>query len=129
MNNYAIFQIGGKQYRGTVGDTFRVEKLDGEGSINFQEVMMITDGHQRIFGTPFIDSAYVKADIVEQGKGKKVLVFKQKPRKNHRKLRGHRQLYTLIKIREIVTGREQWHTRKESEAHETDVTASQSDLD
>lgn len=104
MNNYAIFQVGGKQYRASVGDTLKVEKLDAENSINFQEVMMIHNDDQKIFGTPFIESAHVAADILEQGKAKKVLVFKQKPRKNHRKLRGHRQLYTLIKIREIVAG-------------------------
>lgn len=125
MNNYAIFQTGGKQYRASVGDTLKVEKLDAEGSVQFQEVMMVKDGQQPIFGTPLIESAYVKADILEQAKAKKVLVFKQKTRKNHRKLRGHRQLYTLVKIQEIVTGSEQWHTKKESEAHETEETVSQ----
>ena len=129
MNNYAIFQTGGKQYRASVGDTLKVEKLDAEGSINFHEVMMINNGQQSFFGTPYIESAYVKADILEEGKGKKVLVFKQKTRKNHRKLRGHRQLYTLIQIKEIVTGSEQWHIKKESEAHETDATVSQNDLE
>jgi large subunit ribosomal protein L21 len=129
MNNYAIFQIGGKQYRASVGDTLKVEKLEAEESIQFQEVMMIHNEEQRLFGTPFIESAHVAADVLEQGKAKKVLIFKQKPRKNHRKLRGHRQLYTLIKIREIAARSEQWHTKKESEAHETDVTASQSASD
>ena len=101
---YAIIKTGGKQYKVSEGKILKVEKLKEEDTVEFKEILMVSDGKNNIFGTPYVESAIVKADILEQGRGKKVLVFKQIPRKNHRKLNGHRQHFTKIRIREITTG-------------------------
>jgi large subunit ribosomal protein L21 len=100
---YVILETGGKQYRVSEGDTLKIENISGvtEGEVTFDNVLMISDGDKTSFGTPFISSAKVTADVVKIAKDKKVLVFKQKTRKNHRKLRGHRQQYTAVKIKDI----------------------------
>ena len=98
---YAIIETGGKQYRVSEGDTVAIDRIDGEGSVTFDNVVMIADGENISFGTPYIDTAKVTGDIVKTAKAKKVLVFKQKTRKDHRKLRGHRQQYTSVKIEKI----------------------------
>ncbi len=99
---YAIIETGGKQYRVAEGDVLKIERLNNvDETVTFDNVAMISDGEATSFGTPFIDSAKVTADVLETAKGKKVIVFKQKTRKNHRKLRGHRQQYTSIKIKNI----------------------------
>ncbi|UCD35676.1 MAG: 50S ribosomal protein L21 [Nitrospiraceae bacterium] len=98
---YAIIETGGKQYRVSEGDIVTIEKLESQDPVTFEKVLMITDGDKVTCGNPFIGSASVTADIVGHGKGEKVLVFKQKVRKNHRKLRGHRQQYTSVKIKSI----------------------------
>lgn len=98
---YAIFEKGGKQYRVSEGDILKIEKINDEKTVTFGNVLMVSDGEKTSFGNPFIDSAEVTADVVESGKGKKVLVFRQKLRKGHRKLRGHRQQYTAVKIKSI----------------------------
>ena len=97
MNNFAIFQTGGKQYRVQAGDIIKVEKLDAEGSVEFDQVLMIGDK----VGTPFVDGAKVIATVVEQKRADKVLVFKKKRRQNYRRTRGHRQYITVVKITEI----------------------------
>lgn len=99
---YAIIETGGKQYRVTEGDVLKVDKLNNvDDTVTFDNVAMISDGDNTSFGTPFLTSAKVTADVLETAKGKKVIVFKQKLRKGHRKLRGHRQQYTSIKIKNI----------------------------
>ena len=100
---YAIIKTGGKQYRVQEGDTLRVEKLEGkEGSeINFDNVLMYSDGEKITLGEPEIESAVVKGHVVEQAKDKKVIVFKYKRRKGYRKTQGHRQYYTAVKIDSI----------------------------
>ena len=100
---YAVIRTGGKQYKVQEGETLRVEKLEGgEGSeVEFKDVLMVSDGENVTLGQPGIENAMVKAHIVEQGKGKKVLVFKFKRRKGYRKLKGHRQLFTAVKIDNI----------------------------
>ncbi len=98
---YAIIENGGRQYRVTEGDIVKLEKIDNKKSVTFNNVLMVSDGEKTSYGNPFISSAKVTADVLETAKDKKVLVFKQKTRKNHRKLRGHRQLYTAIKIKSI----------------------------
>jgi len=97
---YAVIKTGGKQYKVQEGETLRVEKLTGgEGSeIEFNDVLMISDGENVTLGQPGIENAIVKGHILEQGKGKKVLIFKFKRRKGYRNLRGHRQQYTSVKI-------------------------------
>ena len=97
MSDFAIFQTGGKQYRVKTGDVIKVEKLDAEGDVTFDHVLMIGE---RV-GTPTIDGASVVATVVEQKRAPKVLVFKKKRRQNYRRTRGHRQFITVLKIKEI----------------------------
>lgn len=97
---YAVVATGGKQYRVEAGEILRVEKLAGEvgADVAFERVLMLTDGETVRIGQPFVDGASVKGHIVEQGKNKKVLVFKFKRRKRYRRKQGHRQLFTAVKI-------------------------------
>lgn len=99
---YAIFESGGKQYKASEGETIKIDKIDSDTSVTFENVLMIADGENISYGTPYIASAKISADVVETAKDKKVLVFHQKLRKNHRKLRGHRQQYTSVKINKIT---------------------------
>ena len=96
---YALIRTGGKQYKVAEGDVVFVEKLDAEvgASVSF-DVLMLCDGENIKVGTPTVDGAVVNAEVVEHGKGKKVIVFKYKPKKNYRKKQGHRQPYTKVKI-------------------------------
>jgi large subunit ribosomal protein L21 len=98
---YAIFETGGKQYRVSEGDTIKIDKIDNKKSVTFGNVLMVSDGDNISYGDPYIKSAKVSADVQGTDKAKKVIVFKQKVRKGHRKLRGHRQQYTSVKIKEI----------------------------
>jgi len=99
---YAVIKTGGKQYKVTEGEFLKVEKLDGEvgDSVEFAEILMI-GGENVTVGVPFVEGARVTAKIAAQGKGKKILVFKSKRRKGTRKLRGHRQHRTVLKIEKI----------------------------
>ncbi|MDH3665087.1 MAG: 50S ribosomal protein L21 [Alphaproteobacteria bacterium] len=101
---YAVIKTGGKQYRVAAGDVIKVEKLDGEvgSSVDFDQVLMVGDGDDAKIGTPVIDGAKVSAEVLEQGKGDKVLVFKKKRRKNYRRTRGHRQHQTVLRISDIA---------------------------
>lgn len=101
---FAIIQTGGKQYRVAPGNILRVEKLPGErgDEIVLEQVLLVTDGQEIKVGQPLVENAQVKAAILRQGKGKKILVFKKKRRKTYRRKRGHRQLYTALQINEIV---------------------------
>ena len=102
---YAIIQTGGKQYRVAPGDVLRVERLPGErgDAVQLDQVLLVTDdgGEVRV-GTPLVENASVKGEIVRQGKAKKILVFKKKRRKNYRRKQGHRQLFTAVQIHEII---------------------------
>ncbi len=100
---YAVIRTGGKQYKVHEEQILKVEKLDGsEGSqIEFSDILMYSDGETVTLGSPNVENAVVKAHIIEQGRGKKTLVFKYKRRKGYRKMRGHRQHYTQIKIDSI----------------------------
>jgi len=96
---YAVIKTGGKQYKVAEGDLLKIEKLDGAvgDSVEFEEVLLIGGDDVQV-GTPLVAKAKVKAQIVEQGKDKKILVFHMKRRKTHRKLNGHRQPITRVKI-------------------------------
>ncbi len=100
---YAIIETGGKQYRVSEGDVVKIEKIEDKKSVTvtFDNIVMVSDGSKVSYGSPFLAAAKVTADVLGTGKAKKVLVFKQKVRKGHRKLRGHRQQYTSIKIKNI----------------------------
>lgn len=98
---YAIIATGGKQYKVSEGDEIRVEKLDAEpGSVvTFEQVMAVNDGSLKVGGE--VAGATVSATVMEQGKGKKVIVYKYKRKTGYHKKQGHRQLYTKVKIDSI----------------------------
>ena len=100
---YAIIKTGGKQYQVSSGDQLRVEKLEGDvgDTVELDSVLLVADGDQVTVGTPLVENAKVTATIAEQGKAKKIKVFKRKRRKGYRLMRGHRQSYTALKIAEI----------------------------
>lgn len=99
---YAIIQTGGKQYKAAVGDEILVEKLDAEpGAEVSMDVLLVADGENVTVGKPFVEGVKATAKVLEQGKGKKVIVFKYKPKKNIRTKRGHRQPYTKVEITAI----------------------------
>jgi large subunit ribosomal protein L21 len=100
---YAVIVTGGKQHRVREGDLVRVEKIDGEigAKVTLGRVLMIGGEGGSKIGTPTVDGAAVSAEIVRQGLAKKVLVFHKKRRKRFRKLRGHRQPFTHLKITKI----------------------------
>lgn len=97
---YAIIKTGGKQYRVSEGDRLQVEKLVGNAgdAITFDEVLLVGGGDTTKVGAPTVKGASVKAEIVDQARGKKIIVFKLKRRKNYRRKQGHRQLYTDVRI-------------------------------
>ncbi|MEE2757518.1 MAG: 50S ribosomal protein L21 [Myxococcota bacterium] len=100
---YAIIKTGGKQYRVSPGQTLRVEKLDGDvgETVELDNVLLVGGGEGIQIGTPSVSGAAVSAEIVEQGRAKKIIVFKKKRRKGYHKKQGHRQYYTGLKITEI----------------------------
>ena len=98
---FAVIRTGGKQYRVAENDLIAVERLAGEpgDSIDLADVLMIGgDGEAPTVGAPVLDKAMVRAEVVEQKLGKKVLIFKKIRRQNHRRKRGHRQELTLLRI-------------------------------
>ena len=97
---YAVVATGGKQYKVQEGEVLRVEKLAGEigSEIAFDQILMTSDGENVKIGQPVVQGAQVKGHIVEQGKNKKIIVFKYKRRKGYRRKNGHRQPYTSVKI-------------------------------
>lgn len=104
---YAVIRTGGKQYRVASGQVVKVERLDGEvgETIAFDQVLMVGGEHaggEPKVGAPLVEGAQVTAEVLEQGKAPKVLVFKKKRRKNYRRKRGHRQLQTVLRIRDIA---------------------------
>ncbi|MCB2100672.1 MAG: 50S ribosomal protein L21 [Rhodobacterales bacterium] len=106
---FAVIKTGGKQYRVAKNDVLRVEKLDAEpgATVELKNVLMIGDGDAApTVGTPLIDQAAVFAEVVEQTRGDKIIVFKKKRRQNYRRKKGHRQDLTVIRITDIsATGK------------------------
>ena len=103
---FAVIKTGGKQYKVQEGDVLNVEKLnmEKEKKVTFDKVLLIEDEGKTLIGTPFVENALVRAEVIENFKDKKVLIFKKKRRKQYRKTRGHRQELTRIKIEEIIQG-------------------------
>ena len=99
---YAIIQTGGKQYKVTAGDEILIEKLEAavDAEVEF-DVLLVSDESGVKVGKPVVDGVKVKGKVLEHGKGKKVVVFKYKPKKNIRTKRGHRQPYTKVEILSI----------------------------
>jgi large subunit ribosomal protein L21 len=103
---YAIVKTGGKQFRAEKDETLIVEKLEGEPGtkVELDEVLLVCDGDSVKVGSPFVKGAKVRAEIVRQGKAKKIVGFNYKPKKNERKRWGHRQPQTHLKVTEVLAG-------------------------
>jgi large subunit ribosomal protein L21 len=103
---FAIVKTGGKQYRVGPGDQITVERIAGivGAEVSLSEILAIGDGETNAVGRPTIPNATVRAKIVQQPRGTKVIVFKKKRRKNYRRKRGHRQELTVLRIEEISRG-------------------------
>jgi large subunit ribosomal protein L21 len=102
--SYVVIRTGGKQYRVAPGDVVRVERLNGAvgDTITLSDVLMVGGNGEVKIGTPTLPDVKVTAEIVEQGQGKKVVVFKKKRRKSYSRQRGHRQKLTTLKIVDIA---------------------------
>jgi large subunit ribosomal protein L21 len=102
--SYAVIRTGGKQYRVAPGDLMRLERLDGDvgATIEFGEVLLTSTGDGVRVGRPLLEGVRVRAQVLGQGRSRKVLVFKKKRRKNYRRRRGHRQSITTVRVTEIV---------------------------
>ena len=100
---YAYIETGGKQYKAEAGMDIKIEKIEGEpgSSVSFDKVVAVIKDDGPIFGTPYVEKVSVTGEIVKTEKQKKVMVFKQLTRKDSRKLRGHRQTLTTVKIKDI----------------------------
>ncbi len=99
---FAVIKTGGKQYRVAANDLIKIEKVAGEAGdvVEFKEVLMVGS----TVGAPLVEGAVVTAEVVEQGRGRKVIAFKKRRRQNSKRTRGHRQELTTIRISEILTG-------------------------
>ena len=100
----AVIKTGGKQYRVEPGAVIRVEKLTADvgATISFDEVLFVGKGADAKIGTPHVSGAKVEAEVKKHGRGKKVIVYKFKRRKNYRRKAGHRQPYTALEIKSIT---------------------------
>ncbi len=101
---YAVIQTGGKQYRVAEGETLRVEKLEAAtgDKLTFDPLLFADDGGGVQIGRPLLSSVKVEAEVLEQGRGSKIIIFKYKRRKSYRRKQGHRQPYTALKITSIA---------------------------
>ncbi|MBP5426621.1 MAG: 50S ribosomal protein L21 [Clostridiales bacterium] len=100
---YAIVETGGKQFKVQEGDVIFVEKIDAntESTVVLDKVLMVSDGDTVNVGAPYVEGATVSAKVLSQGKSKKIIVFKYKPKKGYKRKQGHRQLYTKLHIDKI----------------------------
>ena len=100
---YAVIKTGGKQYRVQQGDVIFVEKLNAQAdeAVTFDEVLLVGEADQAQVGTPVVEGAKVEGKVLAQVKGKKIVVYKYKAKKNERKKQGHRQPYTKVEITAI----------------------------
>ncbi len=100
---YAVIETGGKQHRVSVGDVIYVEKLDVEsgGSFSFDKVVAVGKEDGMVVGAPYVDGASVSAEVIKNGKAKKITVFTYRPKKDSKRKMGHRQPYTKLEIKAI----------------------------
>src|SRR3954454_9874479 len=104
---YAVIATGGKQYRVQPGETIRIEKISNEegqpktGAVTFDQVLLVADGENVKVGAPVLKGATVSAEVVANGRGEKLLVYKYRRRKAYRRKTGHRQPFTAVKITAI----------------------------
>lgn len=100
---FAVIRTGGKQYKVTKDQIILVEKLEVEAgeTVKLEDVLLVTDGDKTTVGSPVIKGASVTAEVVEQMRDEKVIIFKKKKRQNYRRKKGHRQHLTVLKIKDI----------------------------
>ncbi|CAL4323437.1 50S ribosomal protein L21 [Buchnera aphidicola (Eriosoma grossulariae)] len=100
---YAILKNGGKQYRVTIGQIIKLEKINHKigDIIQFNQVLMISDNNKINIGTPYLNQISIQGSVIDQGRNKKIHIIKFRRRKHYKKQQGHRQFYTSVKIQEI----------------------------
>ena len=103
---FAVIKTGGKQYTVAADDLLKVEKLDAEAgsTVTFDEVLVVGNGTDTTIGAPTVEGASVVAEVVDQGRNRKIIIFKKRRRQNSRRRNGHRQSFTLVKVTDILTG-------------------------
>ncbi len=112
---YAIVRIGGKQYHAEVGQTIVTERLASQvgDKLEFSDVLLVADGPATVIGRPVVEGSVVRAEVVEQFRGKKIIVYKFKPKQRYRRKQGHRQYYTRLMITGIgAPGKKPGRSRK-----------------
>jgi large subunit ribosomal protein L21 len=126
---FAVFKTGGKQYRVAADDLLKVDKIKGEPGtiVAFGEVLVV-GGESVTLGAPTIAGATVAAEVVEQGRGPKIIAFKKRRRKNSRRKRGHRQEFTLVRITEILTDGKKPSKTARSSAQPSSAAAAPADV-
>ncbi len=102
---FAVIKTGGKQYTVAADDLLKVEKLDAEAgsTVTFDEVLVLGNGTDTTVGAPLVEGASVVAEVVDQGRSRKIIIFKKRRRQNSRRRNGHRQAFTLVKVTDILT--------------------------
>ena len=112
---FAVIRTGGKQYKVAKNDVIVVEKLLGDAGdeVDFTDVLALNDGAATKFGTPVVGNALVTAEVLEQARGDKIIIFKKRRRKNYRRKNGHRQDLTVLRITEILADAAQRPAKKE----------------
>jgi large subunit ribosomal protein L21 len=102
---YAVIRTGGKQYKVAPLDVLQIEKIEGTAGdlVNFSDVLMVAGEGEPHFGAPLVSGALVSAEVVQQARGPKIIIFKKKRRQNYRRKKGHRQNLTTVRILEILT--------------------------
>ena len=122
---YAIIESCGRQYKVSEGDVVFFEKLEAEEGkkITFDKVILVSDGKKVEVGTPYVKGIKVEGKVVSHGKGKKILVYKYKAKKNYRRTQGHRQPYTKVEITKIKTAEEKAETKEVQAKAETKKSA------
>ncbi len=100
---YAVIETGGKQYRAEEGKVIRVEKLPAEKGekVSFNRVLMVSNGEDLQVGKPYLEDCKVEGRVVAVGRGRKIIVYKYKPKKNYRRKQGHRQPYSEVLVEDI----------------------------
>ncbi len=122
---YAIIESCGKQYKVAEGDVVFFEKLDAEEGkkVTFDKVILVSEDGKVQVGNPYVKGVKVEGKVVSHGKGKKIIVFKMKPKKNYRRKQGHRQPYTKVEITSIKTAAKKAETKAASAKAETKKVA------
>ena len=117
---YAIVETGGKQYQVEEGRYVDIEKLEGDvdAKVTFDNIVMIVNGKKSKVGQPYVSGASVEGKILKQDKAKKIIVFKQRPKKGYRKKQGHRQEFTRVMISKIRTSAKKSSKEESTEAAE-----------